>query len=66
MFGQLGTVELLLVCAIGFLGSSLLVLTAVLLIVGSGRVSGIGSELGKGIRRLRQGLEGTGEEETSE
>ncbi len=44
MFGSLGTPELLII------------LVVVLLVFGVGRISKLGSELGKGIRAFREGV----------
>lgn len=56
MFGSLGWPELLLILAV------------VLLVFGVGRISKVGSELGKGISAFREGIkEGTiDEQETAE
>jgi len=56
MFGSLGWPELLLILAV------------VLLVFGVGRISKVGSELGKGISAFREGIkEGTADEqETAE
>ncbi|MCA9932692.1 MAG: twin-arginine translocase TatA/TatE family subunit [Ardenticatenaceae bacterium] len=45
MFGSLGTPELLII------------LVVVLLVFGVGRISKLGSELGKGIRAFREGVQ---------
>lgn len=53
MFGSLGWPELLLILAV------------VLLVFGVGRISKVGSELGKGISAFREGVK-EGQEETEE
>ncbi|MCA9977694.1 MAG: twin-arginine translocase TatA/TatE family subunit [Anaerolineales bacterium] len=55
MFGSLGTPELLII------------LVVVLLVFGVGRVSKLGSELGKGIRAFREGVrDGQADEENND
>ncbi|MCB8966599.1 MAG: twin-arginine translocase TatA/TatE family subunit [Ardenticatenaceae bacterium] len=55
MFGSLGTPELLII------------LVVVLLVFGVGRVSKLGSELGKGIRAFREGVrDGQADEENKD
>ncbi len=44
----------------------LIVLVIVILLFGVGRISKVGSELGSGIRKFREGLEGKNEDEKEE
>jgi sec-independent protein translocase protein TatA len=44
----------------------LIVLVIVLLLFGGGRVAHLGSDLGKGIREFRKGLNGEGEDKKDE